>query len=250
MNRLPQQHRLVTAGIRRVRRDRSRGVAIPAGAAARSEVRPAASSSARSADGAGFRDPDGADESGETGHRQEAQRDARGALRSRRTRRCRGQDDARQARASRPARETAERHDLGAARGHDAGGDSREGAVPGRVPAAAAPEPSRRRDAVPEVPHRRDQEAGGPRPHALRPRLRPARSLPARVPAADLPDHAARPRRRLEGQARHHRQLRGAVQGHAESEADSKDCGCWSRRSRSSSSTRPPTGAARRRAAA
>ena len=37
----------------------------------------------------------------------------------------------------------------------------------------------------------------GPRPDALRPRLRPARPLPARVPAADLPDDAARPGRRV-----------------------------------------------------
>ena len=54
---------------------------------------------------------------------------------------------------------------------------------------------------------------------ALRPRLRPARPLPARVPAADLPDDAPRPRRRLAGQARHDRQLLRAVQRHPEPEA-------------------------------
>ena len=54
---------------------------------------------------------------------------------------------------------------------------------------------------------------------ALRPRLRPPRPLPAGVPAADLPDHAAGPRRRLAGQARHHRELLRAVQRHPESEA-------------------------------
>ena len=47
----------------------------------------------------------------------------------------------------------------------------------------------------------------GARPHALRPRVRPARPSPAGVPAADLPDDAARSRRRLAGQACHHRQL-------------------------------------------
>ena len=55
----------------------------------------------------------------------------------------------------------------------------------------------------PQLHDRRDQEADRPRPDALRPRLRPARALPARVPAADLPDDAARPRRRLAGQAGH-----------------------------------------------
>ena len=45
----------------------------------------------------------------------------------------------------------------------------------------------------------------GARPDALRPRLRPARALSARVPAADLPDDAARPRRRVAGQAGHDR---------------------------------------------
>ena len=49
----------------------------------------------------------------------------------------------------------------------------------------------------PQVPHRQDQEAGGPRPDPLRPRLRPADALPARVSAADLPDDAARPGRRV-----------------------------------------------------
>ena len=45
---------------------------------------------------------------------------------------------------------------------------------------AAAPEPSRGRHGVPQAPHRRDQEAGRPRPDALRPGLRPAGALPAR----------------------------------------------------------------------
>ena len=67
--------------------------------------------------------------------------------------------------------------------------------------------------------HRRDQEAGGARPHALRSRLRPAGPPPAGVPGADLPDHAARPRRRVAGQAGHDRELLRAVQRHPEPEA-------------------------------
>ena len=57
----------------------------------------------------------------------------------------------------------------------------------------------------PQLPHRRGQPPGAARPHALRPRLRHPRALPARVPAPDLPHHAPGPRRRLAGQARHHR---------------------------------------------
>ena len=81
---------------------------------------------------------------------------------------------------------------------HDAGGDPRRRTLfpPGFLP---LPHPNHPEGGMlfPEVPHRRDQEAGGARPDPLRPRLRPARPLPARVPAADLPDHAARPGRRL-----------------------------------------------------
>ena len=47
--------------------------------------------------------------------------------------------------------------------------------------AAAASQPSRRRHGLSQVPHRRDQEAGRSRSDPLRPRLRPARPLPARV---------------------------------------------------------------------
>ena len=49
---------------------------------------------------------------------------------------------------------------------------------------------------------------------AVRPRLRPARALPARVPAGHLPDHAARPGRRLAGQGGDGRQLPGDLRGH------------------------------------
>ena len=134
----------------------------------------------------------GADEGRQAGHRQEARRDARGPLRPRRPRRCGREDDARQGRAAGPARETCRTARPGPTRPAMTPDEIREkGLFPAGFLPAAAPEPSRRRDALPEVPHRRDQEAGGPRPHALRPRLRPARPPAARVPAADLPDHAA-----------------------------------------------------------
>ena len=91
--------------------------------------------------------------------------------------------------------------------------------VPQGLPAAAASQPSRRRHAVPQVRHRGDQEAGSARPDALRSRVRPARPSAARVPGGDLPDDAARSRRRLAGQAGHHRQLLRAVQRHPQSQA-------------------------------
>ena len=96
----------------------------------------------------------------------------------------RGREDVpREGHPGRRARPPARGHDLGAARGHGAGPDPRPRRVPGRLQAPAAREPPRRRDALPEVPHRRGQPAGAARPHALRPRLRHPRALPARVPA-------------------------------------------------------------------
>ena len=80
----------------------------------------------------------------------------------------------------RRAREAPVRRDLGSAGRDDSRRDPRQEVVPRGIPAAAAPEPSRRRDALPEVPHRRDQEAERPRPHALRSRFRPARPLSCR----------------------------------------------------------------------
>ncbi len=71
----------------------------------------------------------------------------------------------------------------------------------------------------PKFAHRGDQEAGSARPDALRPRLRPARPPAAGVPGGDLPDDAARSRRRLARQACHHRQLLRAVQRHPQSQA-------------------------------
>ena len=79
----------------------------------------------------------------------------------------------------------------------------------------------------PQVPDRRDQEAGGPRPHPLRPRLRPARPLPARVPAAHLPDDAARPRRRVAGQAGHASRTTTSCSTASSTPSSSKGCGCW-----------------------
>ena len=72
----------------------------------------------------------------------------------------------------------------------------------------------------PKIRDRGNQETGRARPHPLRPRFRPARPLPARVSAAHLPDHPARPGRRVAGQAGHHRQLLRAVQRHSEPQAD------------------------------
>ena len=129
--------------------------------------------------------------------REAAGRPAERALRPRRPTREGRHHVARQAGAGRRARQAGRRRHLGRARRDEPRGHPREGRLSRRVPAAAAPQPSRRRHGLPQVPDRRDQEAGGARPHALRPRLRPARPLPARVPAADLPDHAPRPRRRL-----------------------------------------------------
>ena len=133
----------------------------------------------------------------------------------------RGRDHvARQAGAGGRARQAAGRRDLGRSSPACRRDEIRERRpVPRGLPAAAASQPSRRRHAVPQVPHRRDQEAGRARPDALRPRLRPARSSAAGVPAADLPDDAARSRRRLAGQARHDRQLLRAVQRHPQSQA-------------------------------
>ena len=115
---------------------------------------------------------------------------------------------------------------------------------------AAAPESRRGRHDLPEVPDRRDQEAGRPRPDALRSRLRPARPLPARVPGADLPDDAARSRRRLARASSSRSTTSTSCSTASSIRSSSKACGCWSRRSRSSSSTRPTIAAARSRATA
>ena len=67
-------------------------------------------------------------------------------------------------------------HDLGQARRHDARRDQGQEPLAGRVLPAAAPAPRSGRHDLPEAPDRRDEEADRPRPHALRPRLRPAAS--------------------------------------------------------------------------
>ena len=103
--------------------------------------------------------------------------------------------------------------------GHVARGDSPEGAVARGVPALAAPQPSRGRHGVSQAPHRRDQEAGRARPDAVRPGLRSAGALLARVSARHLPDDSSRPRRRVAGAGGHVAELLQAVQRHPESEA-------------------------------
>ena len=100
------------------------------------------------------------------------------------------------------------------------GRDPRQEVLPGRVPPPAPSEPSGGRDGLPEVPDRRGPQADRAGPDPVRSRLRPAGPIPARVPRADLPHHPAGSGRRLEGPARHDRQLLRAVQRHPESQAD------------------------------
>ena len=108
-----------------------------------------------------------------------------------------------------------------------------------RLSAAAAPQSSGRRHGLSEVRNRRDQKTGGPRSDALRSGLRYSRSLPAGISSADLSDHPARPGRRLQGQTGHHRELTTNCSTAFSIPSKSKVCGCWSRRFRNSSSTRP-----------
>ncbi len=98
--------------------------------------------------------------------------------------------------------------------------DPRQGSLPGRVP-ARCPTPTTPRAgwSSRSSTSTRSSKQTGRDLDALRSRLRPARPLPARVPAADLPHHAARPGRRLAGQAGHDRQLLRAVQRHPEPQA-------------------------------
>ena len=87
--------------------------------------------------------------------------------------------------------------------------DPREGPVPQGIPAAAAPQARGGRHGLPADG---DQTAAAPR--TLRPRFRPSRALPARVPAGHLPDHASGPGRRVPGQGSDRGQLPGALPGH------------------------------------
>ena len=75
-------------------------------------------------------------------------------------------------------------HDLGKAGRHEPGGHQGQGAVAGGVSAAAASQSPRRRHALSQVSHRRDQEAGRPRPDPVRPGLRSAGPFPAGISAA------------------------------------------------------------------
>ena len=116
------------------------------------------------------------------------------------------------------------------------------GALAAGLPAAAAPEPAPKAAwCFPQFHINEIKKQEGPRPHALRPRLRPAGPLPARVSAGDLPDHAAGSGRRLAGQAGHDRRTSTSSSTASSTPSSSKACGCWSRRSRSSNSTRPTT---------
>src|SRR6266571_56402 len=99
------------------------------------------------------------------------------------------------------------REHLGGAGRDDPGGDPGQERLSEGLRAVAPPEPSRGWDALPEVPPRRGQAPGGPRPDAVRPGLRPSGALPARVPGADLSHHAPRPRGRVPREAPDHRQL-------------------------------------------
>ena len=130
-------------------------------------------------------------------------------------------------------------HDLGTPGRDESRRDPGHERVPQGILSAAASQPSRGRHALPALRDRGDQEAGGARPDPLRSRLRSARSFPARVSRAHLPDHAPRPRRRIPGQAGDHRQLLRAVQRHPQSQAAGGAPVAGDALSRSSSSTRP-----------
>ena len=108
---------------------------------------------------------------------------------------------------------------VGAARRAARGPDPRAEALAGGLPAAAAPQSSRRRHALSQGAHRRSQEAGRPRPDAFRSRFRSAPAFAAGISAADLPHDAPGAGRRDQGPARDDRQLLRAVQGPAESQA-------------------------------
>ena len=95
----------------------------------------------------------------------------------------------------------------------------------------------------PKFHDRRRQEADGSGPDPVRPRLRPPRHRAARVPAGDLPHDAPRAGRRVAGQARHARELLEHLRRHPQSQATRGAPAAASRRSRSSSSMRPTTGA-------
>lgn len=151
--------------------------------------------------------------------RADPQDPARTALRPQRPAGQGGQHDPWQAAAGGRAGETAGRHRLGRAGPPEPGGNPQAGPVPRRLPAAAASQPRRRRDGLSEIPHRRGQAPGKPRPDPLRPGLRPAGPFPARIPGTDVPHHAAGPGRCIQGQAGDHRQLLRTVQRDSQSQA-------------------------------
>ena len=120
------------------------------------------------------------------------------------------EDDARQADPGRPDGQAAGGDDLGAA-GRDC--PRTRSATRACSPRASCrcriPNHEVGRHALPADG---DQAAAAAR--AVRPRLRPARAFPARVPAGHLPDHPARPGRRVAGQGGDGRELPGDLQRH------------------------------------
>ena len=129
------------------------------------------------------------------------------------------EDVARQAGADRRAREAAVGCHVAIARRDVGRRDQATRCLSGGLHAAAASEPSRGRDAVPEVAHRPGEGAGRARPRALRSRFPDAGASARGESGGDLPDDAARSRRRVQGPARDADELLRAVQRHPESEA-------------------------------
>ena len=125
-----------------------------------------------------------------------------------------GQDVARQAPRGRADRPAAAGDGLGDAGRHEPGGDPPQGRLP--VQGAASPGAGRRAGRPGLSP---DADQDVPPPGALRRRVRPARSLPARVPAGDVPPEPTRAGRRLPRRGRLDQQLLPPVQGHPDAGA-------------------------------
>jgi hypothetical protein len=159
------------------------------------------------------------DERGEGADRKAPARSPPRALRPQRQPAPDGEDVARQAGAGGSAGQAACGDDLGKARRDEPGGDSREGALPEGLLTAPASPPLGGRHALSRLSHQRDVEADQAGSDALRPRLRHPRPVPPRVSSRHLPHDAPRPRRRLEGGARHAPELLPALQGDPQPEA-------------------------------
>ena len=101
-------------------------------------------------------------------------------------------------------------------------GDPGQGPVPQGLPAPAPPQARGGRHGLPADGDQAAAAAG-----ALRRRFRPARALPAGVPARHLPDDPARPGRRVAGQARDGRELPGDLRRASSTPRTWRACGCW-----------------------